>query len=363
MSLCSSCNVAISRKPAVTCEGYCKRQFHTACVGVSAEVSKLLPTCPGLTWKCEDCFNATGQNLYNSLNSKIETLFTDLNQLFSNVKVDFKEIAEENLKAINPKPVVETYSQKLKQASILIKPNDDNQQNSATKSEIMQKINPLDNNIQINAVRHISNGGVIVGCGNYEEAAKFKELAEKELTNYVVKDIKNVQPRVRVVGLNDKLDEETILQYVLLQNKHILTEHSVVKVIEVKPLKKKENVFQAVLQTDIRTYNKLLQEGHMMIGLDSCIVYDAITVLRCFSCNGFNHDSRVCSKKHDPICPRCAKNHSIKDCKSSVLKCINCTNLKNKEGVDICHAAWDYDKCQSYKNVLGKLKFDVLGTK
>ncbi|CAH0555135.1 unnamed protein product [Brassicogethes aeneus] len=283
----------------------------------------------------------------------------------NNLKVcDTYRTIKEKLKSLQPtsSPMAGTYAEKLrKQSSIIIKPNDESQLNSVTKMDIMKKINPLVNSIKINSVKNIKNGGLIVGCNDVEEANKFKELADKELKDYKIKDANKIQPRVRIVGLSEKLNEEEIKQYLLLQNKELICDQATVKIVEIKALKNKDTVYQAVLQTDIITYQKLLKHGFVVIGLDSCKVYDAITVLRCFSCNGFNHDSSVCSKKNDPICPRCAENHSVKDCQSESLKCINCLNLKNKIGVDICHAAWDHDKCQALKNVLGKLKYDVFG--
>ncbi|CAH0550887.1 unnamed protein product [Brassicogethes aeneus] len=219
MSICAECNASAARKPTVNCDGFCKRLFHSSCVGVPSEVQKLLPTCPGLSWKCDKCYNDVNDSFYTNLKSKIETLFEDLNSLFNNAKIDFKQMAEEKLKSLQPtsSPLVQTYTEKLsKKSSIIIKPNDESQLNSATKMDIMKKINPLVNNI--NSVKNIKNGGLIVGCNDVNEANKFKEIADKELKNYKIKDANKIQPRVRIVGLSEKLNEEEIKQYLFLQN-------------------------------------------------------------------------------------------------------------------------------------------------
>jgi hypothetical protein len=113
---------------------------------------------------------------------------------------------------------------------------------------------------------------------------------------------------------------------------------------------------------DISTYKKALSVRHCLIGLDSCTIYDAVEVSRCFNCNGFNHSSHKC--KSALSCPRCAKDHAVKDCKASELCCINCPKLQEKaddEVIDCNHATWEYDKCLSHQRLISKVKLNLFG--
>ncbi|CAH0551145.1 unnamed protein product [Brassicogethes aeneus] len=120
--------------------------------------------------------------------------------------------------------------------------------------DIMKKINPMVNNIKINSVKNIKNGGLIVGCNDVNEANKFKEIADKELKNYKIKEANKIQPRVRIVGLSEKFNEE-IKQYLFLQNKDLICDQATVKIVEIKALKNKDTIYQALLQTDIISKN------------------------------------------------------------------------------------------------------------
>lgn len=99
------------------------------------------------------------------------------------------------------------------------------------------------------------------------------------------------------------------------------------------------------------------------MGYDYCIIYDALEIRRCFKCWGFNHIAKNCNK--EIVCPKCSESHASKDCKSDVLKCFLCSNLKGKQNLDIDteHATFDRKLCHVYKHKLEEFKSEIINVK
>ena len=88
-------------------------------------------------------------------------------------------------------------------------------------------------------------------------------------------------------------------------------------------------------------------QGYAYINLCRFRVFDRLNVSQCFHCYGYNHHAKDCpSKTKSPVCGRCSKPHSTKDCKSNHEKCINC--LKRTPNKPNNHCAFSY-KCPVYE--------------
>jgi hypothetical protein len=102
-----------------------------------------------------------------------------------------------------------------------------------------------------------------------------------------------------------------------------------------------------------------MKAGGVFIGYDFCFAFDAHDILRCYNCNGFNHSSKFCNQKKS--CPKCGVedklDHTISECESLTIKCINCIKLNRDENAnfDTEHAAWDF-RCTCYQRELEKIK-------
>ena len=127
------------------------------------------------------------------------------------------------------------------------------------------------------------------------------------------------------------------------------------------PLRKNAAIFQVLLQTDRATYNNLVKEEYVAIGYDTqCKVYDAIDILQCYNCGGFNHSSRTCKSK--TVCGQCSGNHKTSECDTEERLCINCDKMKDVvENIDVAHCYLDRNKCHVYKHKVSKMRDDILG--
>lgn len=378
MSRCGICDtVTSSRKLSISCSGVCKKRYHLECVGISSDVTSLVTTVPGLSWKCKVCLSFDDKGIENKMqeifDKQCSTLFQQFTEKIESLKLELIKLTSEKLEekfsqfhsssSLPDHPL--TFSETLRSKSkIVVKPKLQNQQNSQTKSDILRNIDPADTQIYLNKVKHISNGGVLLGYSNADDATKFKLLAEEKLSeNYEIRELKDAQPRFKVVGMSEEYKEESFLLYIAQQNGDVFTSVSELKLIRFWPTKNNKKVYQATLQVDPITYKKVINRGNLLVALDSCRVYEDIYISRCFRCNSYHHTSKYC--KNNVSCPLCSEPHDMKDCKvknENLYKCSNCCNLKSKHKLDINvnHAVWNYGSCYAYKQAIEKLKFEVI---
>lgn len=97
-----------------------------------------------------------------------------------------------------------------------LKPKNSGQSNCQTKLDLLNTINPVDAQIQISKVKNTQNGGLLVGCSSDVDKEKFIKLAQKKLSDeYVVKNLRGINPRVRVAAISEKFtaDEFCAISY------------------------------------------------------------------------------------------------------------------------------------------------------
>lgn len=261
--------------------------------------------------------------------------------------------------SVEPKTFAEAVSDT---CSFVVRPVNPSQSISATKTDLYQKLNPVKNKLGLAQVRGIKGGGVVVNCSDSAESNKFKSMAMNKLsTDYTVKEVASLLPRIKLVGLSEKLEKDEFVNCLRVQNKGVISD-GVCNFVNCKPLRNKSDVYQVVVQVDRVSYRKALAAGRLFIGYDNCAVYDAVEVVRCYNCSGLNHMSKGCRLKS--VCPKCSEQHLIKDCKSEVARCVNCVKFNEKSGgsVDVHHAAWDND-CPSYSRALASVRSEILGVK
>lgn len=367
---CGTCNGAITTKrPAIPCTGTCQRSHHIQCTNIPADLLTSVTNYPALSWKCENCFNkpSTWDPKYfeSIFEEKFKLLLQDITEKFNDLKNEITHSAAKvvaDINAENSSSIKKTYSAALNtEAAIIIKPKNLEQRNLTTRADILNNINPVKNNINISKVKNIKDGGILVGCSNSEDTLKLKGIAENKLKeNYDIKDVRNVKPRIRIVGMSEKLEENELIQYIKFQNKHLDSENCNLKILKLWSTKKNVNIYQAILQVEKNFYDKIMSigEGKLFIGYDLCSVYDSIEIRRCFKCSGFNHMSDQC--KSTICCPKCAGEHDLKNCTSVTLKCGNCIGYSNtnETELNIEHAAWDRN-CFVYKQHIDELKSKI----
>lgn len=360
--------IDIDRAAFITCSGTCDKRFHTSCVDVPADLHEKIISCPGLFWKCTDCcrrcFSIDQVGLMDLLQQKYSEMLKNLDKVFEDLKSNFIRTAVD--KNNDPQVTVPSYSDILSnntQPAILIKPKSE-QTAVKTKIDVKENISTVDMQLSLSKVKSVKDGGVVVGFSSREENLRFKKAAKEKLSdNYEIRELKGVQPRVKIVGLNQIYKENEIVEYVehaVRNNSTDINLASECTFIKLWPTKKNPKIYQVLVQLDRKSYDFLMNAGGLFIGYDHCSVFDAVQILRCFNCNGYHHSSKSC--KSLKSCPRCAMNdHAVRDCTAEHLKCVNCLTAIEKENLDVDpnHAAWDV-LCPVFIKAVEKFKKDIL---
>jgi hypothetical protein len=253
-----------------------------------------------------------------------------------------------------------SYSEVTKKSSVILRPKNENQTVSDIKKDLFTNIDPIASKITISNIKGNRSGGVIITCDSLEDFTRIKGLISDRLSGYNVKDLPLLHPRVRISHIDSSVSQDKLLEYILSQNKSLFSKNFNCVLKKFSPLRNNTTLNQALLEVDVASYRNILAAGKLLIGYDYCRVWDAVDLRRCFNCSGFHHLSRQC-RQTEPICPRCAGYHCVKDCTSTTLKCINCSALRDEHpDIDCTHAAWDNSKCTTYKSQLATFKSRVL---
>lgn len=364
MDECESCEENVDPADRLICH-YCSHKFHFRCTGLSKTAFKTINDNENIIWICDACKKIPYSPIINMIEEQRnlirnhESILQKLLKM-NNLHDDALSVSVSN----NNKKTF--YSTALQSTSaVIVKPKDVTQKNFQTKADILQEANPVSANINITSVKNIKDGGIVVGCHDKRDADKIKKIVTEKLNGkYETREVKGISPRIKVVGISDKLDEKCVLEYIRHQNGKLVDENSQIEVLKIWPTKKNANVFQAIVQLDVNTYNRIMSVGEskLFIGYDLCNVYDNVSLIRCFKCNSYNHISKNCNNSIS--CPRCAGSHGIKDCTVDVLKCINCSSANSRDGSnnDVNHAVWDLNKCSVYKQKVDDFKSSVYTT-
>lgn len=234
--------------------------------------------------------------------------------------VDKVERSDEQIEIVEQQR--RTYSEKLKSkpASVLIiTPKDPGQTSSTTQDFVRNTIDP--GVIPIRNMRQKSNGKVLVECANKNDEEQIKNLTEAALgEGYEVKIPAQLKPRIKIVGLSQKLSIEEVQDNIIRQNDFI-GENSSLQVVQVKE-NRLGNGYWVIAEVDGICYNRCMQTKRINIKWDRCRVYDNINIRRCFNCAGYNHLASYC--KNRKACMKCGEAHDMKNCESVTEKCRNC---------------------------------------
>ena len=393
---CPGCTAEVDPNISLYCDG-CTRPMHYSCLALPADAAAASDRARRMSSQvkivCADCDNSFRSLVLHSgsieevLTEKLRNLIKgECDEFISEIKSLRREIdvlKESNIDLIKlltsgnggtvaPEKSLlsnnSSYASKVAvDKKIIVKPKNSVQSVLKTRSDVLNNCNILGEEIGITKVKSVSSGGLIISCKNENDGKKLKQIASVNLAeNYDISEVNSFHPKIRIVGVTGDISESSFLSYLRKQNPDLIHESSFTKLIRFWPTRSNKDIFQADLEVDSATYNLLLKSGHILIGLNPCSVYDAVKIPRCYNCNGYFHTKKQC--KRQLTCPLCADRHTIKDCtlykcNSETIdkkRCINCQSMRNRpDNLNINHAAWEYNECESYKMALQRFKNDL----
>lgn len=120
-------------------------------------------------------------------------------------------------------------------------------------------------------------GGLVISCRNTEQCNKFRNLEKQKLiAGYIVNKTSALNPRIRMVGLSERMYNEEFIFYIKSQNSDLLLVDSSLNVIAVTEVQGNKRLYQALVQTDVTTYKRIMTVGKLFVRYDYCSVFDCI---------------------------------------------------------------------------------------
>lgn len=215
-----------------------------------------------------------------------------------------------------------------------------------THKLLRENINPKD--YAVSKIKATKNGGIVIECQSSAERDKLVEAAIDKLGNNCdVSKPTTKCPRIRLVGLSEQPIATELLTSLKKQNTNILCDASTLNVAHTYAVKSKSQ-FGAILEVDVKTFRKILDEKKLYVGWDACMAYEDLNIRRCYKCWGFNHVAAKCSSDQHR-CSKCSGNHHFKDCTSAEEKCAACIDAAHTLHlqIDTKHAATSL-QCPTY---------------
>nr|CAI5829670.1 unnamed protein product [Callosobruchus analis] len=218
-------------------------------------------------------------------------------------------------------------------------------------------VNPGDLRVRFNTTRTIKNG-VAVFCHDDQSLTTLKSnLVNKLGTNYTINEAKKLNPRLLIKNVNLRglnTPQEILNDITSLNNFEESQKNDIKFVTKLKD----GNACHIVIEVSPTLPTALLNEGSIFIGWKKSPVFDHLRVIKCIKCCMYGHTEKTC--RSELTCPRCTRKHSLKECKSDALQCINCMNYNktHKKNLPTDHSS-NFKGCAVLQNYMDNLKQKV----
>lgn len=386
---CGDCTKTIEGDALmIKCNGVCRKSFHAACAKVDNKAIESIKQYPSITFQCEICMKHEDKFLemfrcmknsmlkiecyqrkfHDEISSRLGKVEGTLENSGKNVIAELKKVDEE-MKKVDEKITEGNWStvekkkkknnSKIRKSTVIITPNSNEKSRADLRKSIKEKIDSSDYDVL--SVSNAPQNGVSIQCEDEEKCDKLiKEIEEKLDGNVTVSKPKSFNPRIKLIKLRDaEKDDNRFAE--ILKNKNPAFQGSELKIIrrEVVRVSGKiiDNLSNIIIEINPKVHNEIMKTRKIKHVWEIVRVVDSIYVRRCYNCMGFNHNAADC--KNRMACGDCAGNHSSKECKINVKKCINCVKANERMNADSQakfkldenHSAWS-SECSMYKKKL-----------
>ena len=205
----------------------------------------------------------------------------------------------------------------------------------------------IDNNINLKESITKKSGDLVLVMNCSDERDKLKDLVQTAKNDIQMNAPKPKHQPITIVGLAREYSVEEINK-LILQNELVrrfavankMEDHF--KIHSVKPLKNNPERFQI-----FASVSQILRDGihrlsdKLLMGVNSCKVYDRTQAKRCNKCQMFGHFMATCPAL-EYSCGKCSGNHQTNECNSEDRDCINCKRSNIERTTP--HSAF-YHKC------------------
>lgn len=349
---CTKCKSEFKGEKIIGCDGLCKGWFHLQCGNLNLKQYTAISSCKTVKWYCELCYE------------KSEVMVINLFDLTEEMKKLNEKLAKFNAQTIHTNEMdtsnSNSYSSVLKQgtqkgeSTLIVNAKLGEKGNAIQIEKDIKEVIELDKlQIGVSKVKKLHSGKVVIEGENNRDMEKLRNEIENKLgAKYEVTQAKKRRPRIKIVGMLQKLGKESLEDKIILQNDLYSKKDGQKKYVNIEVVTVYESghgKYSAIVELDPNTFNKIMQARKLKIGWAICKVYEHFSLMRCYKCNGYNHKAEKCT--NSKTCGKCGGQHETKECDSANKKCINCmkANERLKLNLDENHSAFD-STCKVFQN-------------
>ena len=364
---CGYCSVSVTDE-GVICD-ICSKWYHyeKECSGIDRKFKDLINS-PNIIYLCNNCkeidLGVRGKGVNTKvIENKLEEIKSNSDQLklmMQDNAMSTREVAD-NINTIQGKiddvdkdvksvtgNKTKTYAESVKtKKALVIKSTRDDVKLSDKKKAIMSKITS-----PVEEVKEINGGGLLLGFEKQNDLEQAKTEFEKD-KSLVVHEKGKLRPKIKIVNVPN--DEEDILSNIKMKNPWItnLIENEDEDLKLIKEIKAKDSRYKHYVLKCTPQIRKVIDrnDDKVFTLYKHCRIYDHYMPYQCFKCQEFGHTATNC--RNNQVCPRCSEAHTARECRSTAVKCNNCTRKGYAENN---HKTFDSNKCTVYKEEISKVR-------
>lgn len=234
--------------------------------------------------------------------------------------------------------------------AVVVRPKQ-TQNSSETIKQLNRKCEISD--LELANVIKTKSGSVIIYCQSSEQQEEVKKSIEKTIGNEYEVDLRSpLSPKIKIYGITEEMEKSEIEALLKRQNGFIA--QGDIEVLKVVKDWKEKDTFNAIVQVDATSFDRLMEKKKVLLNWDSCAVKEHLSIVRCHKCSGFNHKKEDC--RNEQACGYCSKSHESTCCDAETYACINCivANEKYALNLDTNHHVWSA-KCDILKKKLERV--------
>lgn len=177
-------------------------------------------------------------------------------------------------------------------------------------------------------------GGVIMQIKTDNKESTRKDLEKKLEGKMEVKELQEITPTLKVLGVPKDMTDEKVIEYLHEDNLwDLVTMEKVKKDVKVLNRFKGGARFTrtdvVIIKTTQKIAEELLKREIVYLDFVRCRIEEEISVRLCGKCGMPGHKAADC--KREQVCFRCGEQDHVKrDCKKA-MKCVNCVREKRKK--------------------------------
>ena len=345
---CYDCLDVVAPSDAVSCSG-CRREAHKKCASLGGLPNKNIEK---VNWICTPCLNKLkyylkeGESLINKvdkLRERVEERLDNVDSSVESVRDTLTRIEKSTEQPFSPPssssssslPPSTSYAGVVKKHLLVVKSTDDSKKASEKKREISNVLAGL----QIVDTKFQRSGNVVL---NFENDSERDEAAMKVggLGDLSVVKTKELFPKIMICNVSAEENKDELVKTMIMRNDYLKSIDDItskISLIFAKNAAGETKHYILKCHPDVRG---LIYRKGDEIKLEWGVykVRARYFATMCYHCLNYGHVQGKCPTKdtEGPCCRKCAGEHSVDNCSSSVKKCKNCVRAGK---TDVNHSA------------------------